>query len=124
MSLRELIIQDQEETAQKAISEKIFTLMQNIRNGASDDGYQRRWVWELLQNAVDTTNNEYPIKIEIVIDDINKNLHFKHNGKPFKLNNLTHLIKQLSTKPRVNNSNESIKTIGKFGTGSICSKRN
>ena len=45
----------------------IFTLMQNIRSGANDDAYQRRWVWELLQNAMDTTNSERQTKIQIHI---------------------------------------------------------
>jgi hypothetical protein len=118
-SIKELVIQNQEAIAIKAISEKIFTLMQNIRNGASDTSYQRRWVWELLQNAMDTTNSERLTKVQISINEITQDLHFKHNGNPFNVDNITYLVNQQSSKPRLKNINERKRTIGKFGTGFI-----
>ena len=118
-SIRDIVLQNQEAIAIKAISEKIFTLMQNIRNGSSDESYQRRWVWELLQNAMDTTNSERPTRVQITIDEKTNNLHFKHNGNPFKVDNITYLVNQQSSKPRQVNINERRRTIGKFGTGFI-----
>ena len=118
-SIREIVLQNQEAIAIKAISEKIFTLMQNIRNGSADDSYQRRWVWELLQNAMDTTNSERPTKIKIYINEGTNDLHFLHNGNPFKVENITYLVNQQSSKPRQININERKRTIGKFGTGFI-----
>lgn len=118
-TFKELVLQNQEAIAIKAISEKIFTLMQNIRNGASDESYQRRWVWELLQNAMDTTNSERPTKIQITINEESRQLHFLHNGNPFSIDNITYLVNQQSSKPRQININERKRTIGKFGTGFI-----
>jgi len=118
-SIRDIVLQNQEAIAIKAISEKIFTLMQNIRNGSSEESYQRRWVWELLQNAMDTTNSERPTKVQILINESTNDLHFLHNGNPFKIENITYLVNQQSSKPRQININERKRTIGKFGTGFI-----
>lgn len=118
-SIKELVLQNQEAIAIKAISEKIFTLIQNIRNGASDNAYQRRWIWELLQNAMDTTNSERPTKVQIHIEEDSHSLHFSHNGNPFKVDNITYLVNQQSSKPRSININDRRRTIGKFGTGFI-----
>ncbi len=118
-SIRDIVLQNQEAIAIKAISEKIFTLMQNIRNGSSDESYQRRWVWELLQNAMDTTNSERPTNVQIAVDESTSNLHFRHNGNPFNVDNITYLVNQQSSKPRQVNINERKRTIGKFGTGFI-----
>lgn len=118
-SIKDLVLQNQEAIAIKAISEKIFTLMQNIRHGASENAYQRRWVWELLQNAMDTTNSERLTNVQISINEISLDLHFKHNGNPFKVDNITYLVNQQSSKPRLININDKKRTIGKFGTGFI-----
>lgn len=118
-SIREMVLKNQEGIAIKAISEKIFTLMQNIRNGFSDESYQRRWVWELLQNAMDTTNSERPTKVQISINEFTNSLSFLHNGDPFKVENITHLVNQQSSKPRQINISERKRTLGKFGTGFI-----
>jgi hypothetical protein len=118
-SIREIVLQNQEAIATKAISEKIFTLMKNIRNGCSDESYQRRWVWELLQNAMDTTNSERSTKVQISINEGTNDLHFLHNGNPFKVENITYLVNQQSSKPRQINIHERKRTIGKFGTGFI-----
>jgi hypothetical protein len=118
-SIREMVLKNQEGIAIKAISEKIFTLMQNIRNGSSDESYQRRWVWELLQNAMDTTNSERPTKVQISINEVTNSLSFLHNGDPFKVENITHLVNQQSSKPRQINISERKRTLGKFGTGFI-----
>jgi hypothetical protein len=117
--IKNQVLLENEKIAIKAISGNIFTLISNIRNGANDEAYQRRWVWELLQNAMDTTNSERTTNVEILIDNLNFRLSFKHNGNPFKIYNITSLVNQLSSKPRSVNINERKRTIGKFGTGFI-----
>lgn len=117
--IRNQVLLENEKIAIKAISGNIFTLIGNIRNAANDEAYQRRWVWELLQNAMDTTNSERATNVEILIDNLNSELSFKHNGNPFKIDNITRLVNQQSSKPRCVNINERKRTIGKFGTGFI-----
>lgn len=118
-SIRNQVLLETEKIAIKAISGNIFSLISNIRNGATDEAYQRRWVWELLQNAMDTTNSERLTDVKITIDNIKNDLSFKHNGNPFKIDNITRLVNQQSSKPRIVDINERKRTIGKFGTGFI-----
>lgn len=118
-SIRNQVLLENEKIAIKAISGNIFTLISNIRSGANDDAYQRRWVWELLQNAMDTTNSERSTNVEILINNYNNELSFRHNGSPFKIDNITRLVNQQSSKPRSVNINDRKRTIGKFGTGFI-----
>ena len=81
----------------------------------SPDISSRRWIFELLQNAKDIAEKE--VKIEIEFD---KNyLEFRHNGKPFLIENIVYLIEQISSKERAKELNKNVKTTGKFGTGFI-----
>jgi len=113
------VLKNLEAISIKAIAEKIFTLMDNNRTSSADLDYQRRWIWELLQNAMDTTNSERDTIVEIVIDEKDLALSFKHNGNPFKVDNITCLVNQVSSKPRIANMDSKKRTIGKFGTGFI-----
>lgn len=116
----EEIIDDAERRAQNAlIATKILDLMTELRLYANENA-QRRWIWELLQNAKDVAFDNQQVSIEIDIQDQNghKSVSFSHNGKPFSVDNITFLIKQVSTKERIANiNNERPKTTGKFGTG-------
>lgn len=103
----------------KSISDKLYTLMSTIRTSSADLNYQRRWIWELLQNAMDTTNGERDTIVEININENNQSLAFRHNGNPFKIDNITCLVNQVSSKPRLTNLESKKRTIGKFGTGFI-----
>jgi len=78
---------------------------------------ERRWVWELLQNAKDVGFENKSVSVEINFDKANAYLEFKHNGKPFSVDNITFLIEQVSTKERKVKEGEKSKTTGKFGTG-------
>jgi hypothetical protein len=81
---------------------------------------KRRWIWELLQNAKDAAFDNQRVETEVNVEymDEIKSLSFSHNGKPFTVDNITFLIKQVSTKERNTNDNkEKPKTTGKFGTG-------
>ncbi|MHA2615481.1 MAG: ATP-binding protein [bacterium JZ-2024 1] len=83
----------------------IFNYLKEIEN--KREIYEKRWIWELLQNALDVATTERKIEVQI-IKDANK-LTFKHNGRPFKPEEVAHLIYHGSTKRG--------QEIGKFGTG-------
>ena len=75
-----------------------------------DESDAKRAIWELLQNAVDVSEN-----CEIIISITDKSLIFQHNGKPFTTTTLNSLIKQVSSKASQNNDDE----VGQYGTGFI-----
>lgn len=74
---------------------------------------ERRWIWELLQNAKDVADQQVQIQIILKADSV----EFQHNGNPFLMDNVTYLIEQVSTKDRVSELGEALETTGKFGTG-------
>lgn len=74
------------------------------------ENYEKRWFWELLQNAKDSTDENLKsvkVKIEISNDEVS----FSHSGLPFELDDILSLIIQGSTK-----GDKPGKT-GRFGTG-------
>ena len=98
----------------KQAADKIRQILSAIKNNPASSA--KRWVWELMQNAKDIPNKFGKVSIEIEL--VSKNaLRFKHNGNPFAINNITGLIRQVSSK---NSLNENEETTGKFGTGFIC----
>ena len=72
-----------------------------------------------MQNAKDVAHNDIGVCIEINFEENGTGgfIEFKHNGKPFSIDNLTFLIEQVSTKERIPKENVKVKTTGKFGTG-------
>lgn len=98
----------------KQAADKIRQLLSNIRNNPASSA--KRWVWELMQNAKDIPNRYGKVSVEIDLVSENE-LQFKHNGDPFVINNITGLIRQVSSKDSLNSDEE---TTGKFGTGFIC----
>lgn len=71
--------------------------------------FEKRWFWELLQNAKDSTTIDGEVNVKI---DINKNeISFSHSGNPFELDEILSLIIQGSSK-----TDDDSKT-GRFGTG-------
>ena len=66
-------------------------------------------IWELLQNARDSASSETPLHIVVSITE--KELTFQHNGMPFNMDQVAHLIHHGSTKYREE------KQVGRFGTG-------
>ncbi len=90
----------------KRIKEKIETIPSDIER------LQRRWFWELLQNASDY-NDEVEVKLELYPDRI----VFMHNGKPFRPIDTENLIAPDSGKDDIETRDED--TIGQFGTGFI-----
>lgn len=98
----------------KQAADKIRQILSAIRNNPASSA--KRWVWELMQNAKDIPNDFGKVSIEIELASETE-LRFKHNGNPFKINNITGLIRQVSSK---SSTNEEEGTTGKFGTGFIC----
>ena len=83
----------------------IFNYLKEIEN--KREIFEKRWVWELLQNALDAAPLDRKIEVEIIKKD--NRLTFTHNGRPFKRKEVAHLIYRGSTKGEHD--------IGKFGTG-------
>ena len=69
-----------------------------------------RWIWELLQNARDTSLNSDE-RIRVSIDHNDGELVFEHNGANFNEKQIAHLIYHGSTKV------EDEGTIGQYGSG-------
>lgn len=71
------------------------------------EAYEKRWIWELCQNAVDSVPPGG--KVDITIVQNGDLLCFRHNGRFFRPDEVAHLIYHGSTKRELE--------IGKFGTG-------
>ena len=96
----------------KGIAQK---LAKNISNLAEDENTRVRWIWELIQNAKDVSNEFGKCKINIdVYDD---KFIFSHNGDPFEMKHLKSLVDQYSSKSEENKDDSE--TTGKYGTGFI-----
>jgi hypothetical protein len=86
----------------KRLMEKLLPLSSHVET------YQKRWFWELLQNACDYNDD---VKVLLVIND--ENVIFKHNGNAFSMADAMNLIFPDSSKDE--EVDEDI--IGQFGTG-------
>ena len=71
---------------------------------------QRRWIWELLQNARDASADE-DTHLVASIELGDGELIFQHNGRGFTMEEVAHLIYHGSTKLEDEN------TIGQYGSG-------
>jgi len=96
----------------KLTADKVIQILDQVRDEGKKS--RRRWIWELMQNAKDVKNIFGQVSIEIELS--NDQLIFRHNGDPFRIDNLTGLIQQVSSKPSDGKNEE---TTGKFGTGFI-----
>ena len=99
------ILIEKELDGYRSIAQKIRNRLHQLDNANDKD--KRRWVWELLQNAIDAGNNK-PVDITI---EINADyLSFQHNGGYFLPRSVTNLVHQISSK-------EGSESVGRFGTG-------
>lgn len=96
----------------KLTADKILQGLAAARNNASRAN--RRWIWELMQNALDAPNRFR--RVVIAIDLQTDALTFRHNGDAFDVHHLAGLIQQVSSKPSDGSDPD---TIGKFGTGFV-----
>ena len=66
-----------------------------------------RWIWELLQNALDASVQHLATSVECSKQDV----VFQHNGREFEYDEVTHLIYHGSTKV------ENEDALGQYGSG-------
>lgn len=71
---------------------------------------QRRWIWELLQNARDAATDD-DTHLVASVEHGSGELVFQHNGRGFTMEEVAHLIYHGSTKV------EDEQTIGQYGSG-------
>ena len=69
-----------------------------------------RWIWELLQNAIDASHSA-GVGLVCSVEYGQGKVAFQHNGRAFKLDEIAHLIYHGSTKA------EDALTIGQYGSG-------
>lgn len=74
---------------------------------------RRRWIFELIQNAVDTAMERQNRSLDIEINSGASSFTFKHNGGHFTLDEINAVICGGSTKPYSSESDY----LGRFGTG-------
>ena len=97
----------------KLTADKVTRILSDVRNERTKS--RRRWIWELMQNAKDVPNIYGGVTIEITLKE--NEFIFSHNGNPFRVENITGLIQQVSSGKPSNSTNKRI--TGKFGTGFI-----
>ena len=95
----------------KLTADKIITILKSIKNNPNISN--KRWIWELMQNATDVKYENEKISIKIIIDK--DKLEFMHNGKYFRIEDILGLLQQVSSKSSQNLDGQT----GKFGTGFI-----
>ncbi len=83
----------------------IFKYLEQIEN--QRETYAARWAWELIQNALDSSNETGELDVRLALNG--NTLVFEHNGRPFSKEEVAHLIYHGSTKTE--------QDLGKFGTG-------
>jgi len=91
----------------ESTAQSIFNTLRELEGGSLI--YEKRWPWELLQNAVDVATTR-GVDCKFILTE--SELIFTHNGAPFKMKEIAHLIYHGSTK-----TDEPDKV--RFGTGFI-----
>jgi hypothetical protein len=105
MQEKDPILRERELDGYRSIAQKIRNRLQQLENANEKD--KRRWIWELLQNAIDAGNKE-EVDVTIILDS--SFVSFQHNGGYFQPRSVTNLVHQISSK-------EGTESIGRFGTG-------
>ncbi len=109
MSFTDEFDQSIRDTAMKRIADDILQGITKVREKPGLSA--RRWLWELMQNARDVPNDWNGVSIKVILNS--NSIQICHNGQPFSLTNLNHLIMQVSSKSEGNEDD----SVGKFGTG-------
>lgn len=105
--ITDLLEQAKNKAIGENIAQAIYYDLRELENRR--EVHEKRWCWELLQNALDAADQEKGIEAEIAFS--NNELIFKHNGRPFSPNEISHLVYQGTTK-----FDDQTKR-GKFGRG-------
>lgn len=96
------------------LANKLIDGLQRLQEKYPDS--QKRWIWELLQNALDACSvNSLRVQIDMAED----RLVFRHNGRPFLMKEIVDLIEQTSSKSRMpeEDTTSEPSSIGHYGTG-------
>ena len=98
MSLGDDIKSEFVEDFEKEMSRKIVSGIENWREAGGLHIAQKRWLFELIQNALDVARLRNKKSIKIVINTEKNKFTFKHNGGYFTSNEIRALIFAFSTK--------------------------
>lgn len=104
---REKIVQRRKEIAEIRHADSVYRDI--VAREKERAKYEKRWFWELLQNAIDSVGHGEKVKVKIEVSD--NEISFSHTGNPFELDDILSLIIQGSSK------NEEEGKVGRFGTG-------
>lgn len=85
-----------EHNNRKLTADKIISILNQVRNDKAKSN--RRWIWELMQNAKDLPMPEAWGGVSVEIEYQTDRLIFRHNADPFRVANLAGLIQQVSSK--------------------------
>lgn len=77
----------------ESTAQGIFNTLRELEGGRSI--HENRWPWELRQNAVDVAKSS-GVDCTFILTE--NELTFTHNGNPFKMKEIAHLIYHGSTK--------------------------
>lgn len=119
MSFREDRIRLQEQSHVDSTAGALLEKLETLRN-TSDGQSRRRWVWELLQNALDVARPGVPLDVQVAQfrgEAGGGAVVFTHNGRPFTFKDLVYLAGKASTKERHGAGDETPESVGRFGTG-------
>ncbi|WP_432228369.1 sacsin N-terminal ATP-binding-like domain-containing protein [Enterococcus faecalis] len=103
-----------DEFLKKKSAATIHAEMNKLRmsSGEQKEKLRQRWIWELIQNAVDCCRDNEMVDIEIIFEG-ESTLTFSHNGKGFRELDLWSIVTQTSSKQGDEEST------GQFGTGFV-----
>lgn len=100
-------------------AEKLLNTFKGLEGQFAEQS-ERRWVWELVQNAYDTAHEQQPRTLSISIclsrDGASPTVTFQHDGPPFELEHLNALVWQATTKDEEEGDDG---VTGRFGSGFI-----
>jgi len=88
-------------------AQDVFNVLKDLTNQSSL--HASRWIWELLQNALDAAVQGRGLRVTVALTG--DAFVFRHNGSPFTMDQVAHLIRHGSTKYQQESQ------VGRFGTG-------
>ncbi len=101
------------EDLEQEAARKIIRAKERWRKGGKVKTAQRRWLFELIQNALDVSRQQHAAYLKIEIVTCDDSVLFRHNAGYFTPQEIRALILAYSTKPYDRGSELS----GKFATG-------
>jgi len=110
MSYKKNINENRERSAQERAANDLHERLEKLLLTGRESA-QRRWFWELLQNARDMAG---PEGVRVQVEHAEGRLCFRHDGKVFNSKELSRLTEQDSSKRDEEGPDRSI---GRFGTG-------